>query len=133
MSRGLGPVQRQALDELGQHPRGLTAPQLSAALNVEPRRGRALVSSLKERGLVEVDSGPGTSRLVRLPAVVLSEWRRKEFDCYANNAFQLTRVRRAAEDGWAASCTFVCPDCGCRFDPELSVPVNEFKLRPAGH
>jgi len=132
MSRGLGHSQRAALEALSAHPRGLTVPQLSSVLNVEQRRGRALVSSLKERGLVEVDSGPGTSRLVRLPAVVLSEWRRKEFKLQADNALAVRRVRQAAKDGWAAPCNVVCPDCGCRFDPELSVPVNESKFRAAG-
>ncbi len=129
MSRGLGHSQRRALEVLSAHPRGLTVPQLSALLNVEPRRGRALVASLAARQLVEFDSGPGSYRIVRLPAALLEERRLVEFDREATNGLTLQRVRRAAREGRAEDANLVCPACGTHF--QVSAPRDLSKFRAA--
>ena len=62
MSRGLGPVQRRALEVIGAA-NGVTVPDLAVILGLAPRKARAVVQSLAERQAVRVVVEGGRRRV----------------------------------------------------------------------
>jgi hypothetical protein len=68
VSRGLGLAQREALTILDERPHGILVADLATLLNLTPRRGRAVVASLVDRGLAVTTREPGsTARRVWQP------------------------------------------------------------------
>jgi hypothetical protein len=67
VSRGLGPKQVRLLAMLAERRKGIYTGDLPALLNMQPRKARALVSSLADRGLVATAKDAGESRRVWLP------------------------------------------------------------------
>jgi hypothetical protein len=96
MSRGLGPAQLATLAQLAARRWGMSTADLGALLHVEPRRARAIVASLADRGLLVVARDPGGPPMAWLPE------HRQEREAYM------------VWSDWASRQDGYCPGCGGR-------------------
>ena len=106
MSRGLGPIQFQALDLLAGAERGLTVAQLAQRLGLTQRRARTVVTTLVVREQV-LTFGGGRARRVWDPGRA-AEWQMREYHALVE------RQRRL----WLTAPT--CPACGQTIPPPRS-------------